>query len=218
MKKTVLEVGKTYGRLTVLENLPSVDGKSMCRCRCSCGKEVVKRSVHVKNGLTKSCGCLYLDHARNMNRKHGCYKERLYATWLAMLNRCRWPGHPSYKNYGARGIRVCKAWEKDYRKFRAWAMSHGYRDDLTIERIDNDGNYTPSNCTWVDHASQARNLRKTVWVDTDAGRMCMAEAVRHYGVTTVAIAYQRVRRHGWDALRAASTPTMQQKEKASNGL
>lgn len=215
--------GSKFGRLTVLENLPTRAGKAMCRCKCECGKVIDVKTTPLRHGMTKSCGCLNLDHARAMNRKHGDYKSRLYNTWLSMNSRCSWPGHPSYKNYGGRGIRVCVAWRNPhgYGAFKKWALANGYSDDLTIERKDVNKGYSPANCTWVTHAVQARNLRKTIRVTTEAGEMCLAAAARYYNVVTPKQAHNRVYHHGWTPLEAVSTPIEAKPhkvDKENNGL
>lgn len=210
-KRKIVPEGAQYGRLTVLRNLPTKSGQAYCLCRCTCGTEVEVRTTHLRRGAVKSCGCLYRDHAKTMNRKHGDYKTRLYSIWSAMNSRCYWSEHPSYKNYGGRGIKVAREWRRPhgYLMFKKWAMANGYADDLTIERVDVDKSYGPSNCTWVKHAEQARNLRKTIWVDTDAGRMCLSAAVRHYGnVVSTKGALARVQSGKWTPLAAASTPAM----------
>lgn len=206
MRKLNIPVGTIVGRLTVVSRAESSPhGQQMFLCKCECGKTVTVSATHLKHSAVRSCGCLALDHAAQMNRKHGAYRTRMYSTWLAMRSRCSWSGHPSYKNYGARGITVCKAWNT-FETFRKWAMSNGYSDDLTIDRIDNGKGYCPSNCRWVSRAAQAKNLRKTVWVDTDVGRMCLAEAARHYGVVSAKTAHSRIRKRKWDPLRAVSEP------------
>lgn len=202
----MLPIGRKYNRLTVVENLPCEKGKALCRFKCECGNYIVARVANVVNGRTKSCGCAALEHAHDMNFRHGRSKERLYYVWAMMRRRCNSPENPAFKNYGARGISVCRAWG-NYVVFRRWAYAHGYKCGLTIDRINVNKGYSPDNCRWVAPAEQARNQRRTVWVMTDIGRMCMAAAARHYGIVSGGTAYTRMRKLQWDAYRAVTTPS-----------
>lgn len=153
-------VGKRYGRLVGIEQR-GFDryGRARWLWRCDCGVERTIPAYVVKNGHSRSCGCLLKDCESRI--RHGGYGSRLYKTWNGMKSRCKYKCHPSYKNYGARGISVCKEWE-GFVGFREWALSSGYDDTLTIERIDNDGNYCPKNCTWIPRQAQGRHKRNVV--------------------------------------------------------
>ena len=135
------------------------------------------------------------------NYRHGQSggKCRLYGIWQAMKNRCRNPNQPGWKSHGARGIRVCAEWQA-FEPFRAWALANGFRDGLSIERRDNDGNYEPANCTWIPKPDQNLNTRRIVWVEINGERLRLKEAAKlsHVPYTT---ACQRIRK-GADPLRA----------------
>lgn len=155
--------GQTFGRLTVTGYYGKTkSGRSLWLCRCECGNEKIANSDSIKRGLTRSCDCLDREaHFFRPNRKkHGDHGTRLYRIWKAMKSRCYCVNSESYQKwYGARGITVCQEWQNDFSKFRDWALSNGYRDDLSIDRINPDGNYEPHNCRWATAKEQVNNRR-----------------------------------------------------------
>ena len=153
--------GKTFGKLLVISEDHS-DGKHLYwKCQCSCGKETIVSGDSLKQGFTKSCGCLNAELAAQRITTHGKYKERLYSIWLNMKHRCFNSNAINFRSYGGRGITVCDEWKNDFQVFYDWAMSNGYSDNLTIDRIDNDGNYEPTNCQWI---TLSENIKKS-WKD-----------------------------------------------------
>lgn len=151
--------GKQFGRLTAIEDVGSKRSRRLWRCICSCGKETVVDSWSLKSGLTMSCGCLVKERLDEARTKHGYCGTRLYRIWKGMIARCKCPSSTDYKWYGARGICVCAEWN-DFRPFMKWALENGYEETLTIDRIDNSGNYTPTNCRWATIAQQNANKRR----------------------------------------------------------
>lgn len=156
--------GKRFGRLLVLERAGSNSkGNSLWRCRCDCGNEAVIVGYSLTGGRSKSCGCLHHEKlsVRNQQEKrtHGETHTRLYTIWRGMRQRCENANRKHYSDYGGRGITVCPEWDESYEAFRDWAVSNDYRDDLTIDRIDNDKGYFPENCRWVTMSVQNANRR-----------------------------------------------------------
>lgn len=154
--------GQRFGHLIVEGDAEKLPGNKNRRflCRCDCGCKIIVFYSNLRSGNTKSCGCekgeWMLQHGKT-RRRSGERKPRLYSIWDNMKQRCYNPHNTSYPYYGGRGIKVCHEWVTSFEAFYVWAISHGYNDDLTIDRIDNDGNYEPSNCQWI---SLSANIQK----------------------------------------------------------
>lgn len=160
--KTYDLTNSKFGKLTAIHPQRTNTGLYGWLCRCDCGKETVVRTTALTHGHTTSCGC-YAHHLREKgipNTKHGHTHHRLYSIWCDIKSCCTNPNVPCYKYYGGRGITICNEWGNNFQSFFEWSIANGYAENLTIDRIDNDGNYTPTNCRWVTMAVQNKNKRK----------------------------------------------------------
>ncbi|MGH1280534.1 hypothetical protein [Bacillus basilensis] len=156
--------GKRYGKLSVVSREVK-NNRSYYKCLCDCGEYVITRSDSLTSGKTKSCGCLSVETNRKVHSKHKDSNTRLYRIYQKMRNRCNDPKNYRFTRYGGRGITVCDEWKNDYESFKKWALEHGYNDKLTIDRINNDGNYEPNNCRWTDVKTQSNNTSRNKYIE-----------------------------------------------------
>lgn len=187
--------GKRFGRWTVISRAPDqiVSGKSAAvwNCVCDCGKEKIVKGSSLKSGKSVSCGCYSSElKSARITKWHEENKpdvvrtrERLHNIWKSMIQRCQNKNHKYYCYYGERGITVCKEWKSDYMAFREWALSNGWQEGLTIDRIDNDKPYCPGNCRFATKKEQANNRRNNRYVEIKGERRTIAEWSDVLGVT-----------------------------------
>ena len=196
--------GEKFGRLTAIERVGSDKSKrAVWLCRCECGKTTTVDSYSLKSGNTKSCGCLNTDvrskRMVEMHTKHGESKTRLYNIWRSMLSRCMWENPYYYDRYGGRGISVCEKW-MEYEPFRDWALSNGYSDNLSIDRIDVNGDYCPENCRWADRKVQGNNKRNNVYLEHNGEKKTIAQWADATGILPCTI-WRRLK-SGWSVEKA----------------
>lgn len=211
--------GMKFGRLTVIESAPntvSPSGKIRTRwiCKCDCGKDCIVKTDHLRAGLTRSCGCLSEENRRTCNKTHGMAGTRIYKEWNSMRGRCNNPNNKRYGIYGGRGIKVCEEWNNSFEAFQKWAMENGYTDELTIERIDVNGNYCPENCCWIPFSQQARNRRTSLRVIDKDGEEKLAMDIAERNGISMRIVSARIH-GGWDINEALNTPLIPQTLKRS---
>lgn len=199
--------GQRFGRLTALYRLHNYK-KSNCSywlCVCECGNLIEVRLNTLTSGDTKSCGCLQKEVASKTHKKHGLSRDKIYQTYYHMKNRCYNRDSQAYSNYGGRGIKVCDEWLNDFKSFYDWATSNGYQDNLTIDRIDVNGNYEPNNCRWVDMKTQSNNKRTTAYYIINNKKHSLSEWCDIYNIKYYTV-WARLNR-GWTIEKALFTPT-----------
>ena len=210
--------GKQFGKLTDIRLAGKTSrGVLKWECLCSCGKRTTVCGSSLKNGDTKSCGC----YNREVSTKRivdlqkakgsdGRSKTRLYRVWIGMRNRCNNPKNYSYANYGGRGIRVCSEWEKSYDTFYSWAILNGYHEGLSIDRRDNDGDYSPENCQWVTWKEQHRNQRVSRKVAFCGKSQTLIEWSEETGISHGVLSARL--RAGWSIEQALTEPVHKHKK------
>lgn len=204
MKKIDL-TGNRYGRLTVLKENGKRGKNILWLCRCDCGHEINAVACNLKNGHTQSCGCLQKEARVKSHTTHHKSKSRLYRIWRHIKSRCFNENVPHYKYYGGRGISICEEWEKSFENFYEWAISNGYQEDLSIDRIDVNGNYEPSNCRWTNAKIQANNKTNNRIIEYNGECHTLSEWAHILGIGCLTIS-KRIDDYGWDVKRAFETP------------
>lgn len=194
--------GQKFGKLTVREFDHSGQYYSYWLCECDCGNFTIRSRQQLQSNWYPSCGCTprYRNRPKRNNvPTHHMAHTRIYNEWKSMKARCacKNPKRREYEDYYMRGIKVCEEWANSFEAFYEWAMANGYSDELTIDRIDNDGNYEPSNCRWVNNTTQQRNRRKTVFLEYNGERRALSEWCEIYGLN-MKTCYGRLHDYGWE--------------------
>lgn len=193
--------GQRFGKLIVVERAENdSQGNAQWLCKCDCGNKKVIRGYQLTNNKTKSCGCL----VGHNNETHKKSRTRMFNIWINMIQRCNNPKNSCYKYYGNKNIQVTKEW-LDFENFYNWASTNGYTDKLTIDRIDNNGNYEPNNCRWVDMKTQQRNRSNNNLITINGDTKCLAEWCIIYHISPSAV-WLRTQK-GIDIVTAITTPS-----------
>lgn len=213
MSKALNLKGQRFGRLLVLEKTESKKISprhtvTMWICRCDCGNEKIIRSDSLRSGRTQSCGCFREERISNNERRHGMSKDRLYVTWTNMKKRCHNPKIAEYENYGGRGISVCEEWKTSFKAFYEWSMLTGYEENLTIDRINVNGNYEPSNCRWIPRKEQSLNKTTSHYLTYDGKTQTIKEWADELGFKYDTL-HSRIMYYKWSVEKALTTPVKQ---------
>ena len=191
--------GQKYGRLTVLKRVENTNaGKTKWLCQCDCGKMTKVVGSNLKNGMTKSCGCLSVDMLIERSTKHGLDNSRICIIWRNMKSRCHNSKNKQFKNYGGRGIYICDEWlgENALKNFADWSFENGYSEKLTIDRIDNNKGYSPDNCRWVDCSVQANNKRNNILITNNGKTQTLVQWCKELKISR-SMVRNRIER-GWE--------------------
>ena len=195
--------GQRFGYLTVIKKAgKNKSDKILWLCKCDCGKLKIIQGASLKNGRTKSCGCLRKKGAR---MTHGFKYTRLYCIWQGIKKRCLNKNTSNYYIYGGRGIKICDEWKNDFKSFHDWAFANGYdesakRGDCTIERIDVNGNYEPSNCRWATMKEQCRNTRSNKLITYNNETRCLMDWSYIFNINYKTLLYRF--KKGWTIEKA----------------
>lgn len=203
MSASISVIGKKYNRLTVIGEYSN--GRRVIRhCLCDCGNKTDVVLDKLVSGHTKSCGCLNHEKRKTTPLKHGESKTRLWRIYAKMLRRCYVPKEPAYKYYGALGVRICDEWLNDRSKFFDWAKKNGYQDDLTIDRINVYGDYSPDNCRWATAQEQTRNKRNNRYFNCFGKEQVLSDWAREYDINIATLRHRLEK--GWSMEKSLTTP------------
>ena len=204
MKKDL--TGKRFGRLIVLKLSNTQIPKANRRwdCICDCGNEVTTVGSNLVTGHTKSCGCLNIEAARNRKLVHGKTNTKIHSVWNEMKQRCNNPNAGKFPQYGGRGISVCKEWSDNFLSFFSWATENGYKEGLSIDRINPDGNYEPDNCRWTTNKVQCNNKTNNRIYEIDGLSYTLQQLADISGINNGTIR-SRLKR-GWDIKKSIYLP------------
>jgi len=198
--------GQRFGRLVVLEKQGVRKfncGSSAVewKCKCDCGNEKIVLTQDLKSKKVQSCGCFQIE----ARMTHQLSNHKLYRVWVSMINRCYDPKTRHYKDYGGRGIFVCEEWRNNFKIFYDWCMENNYEEGLTVDRTDNDKEYSPSNCRLLSIQAQQFNKRNNIWIEYNGERRLLKDwsVILNIKYSTL---FSRIYTRKWDIERAFSEP------------
>lgn len=203
-KKLVVTPGDKFGRWEIIrEDCRGRYNERRFLCKCSCGNKRIIDLSSLNAGKTQSCGCLRKEVSRDKSTTHGLSKTRIYRIWHMMLHRCHNKDDGRYNSYGGRGIKVCDDWN-DFTNFYNWSLANGYESHLTIDRIDNDGDYCPENCRWATQKEQQNNRSNNHNIEYNGKKLTCQQWAERTGIKESTIRFRLSK--GWSAEQALCTP------------
>lgn len=211
--KNIDILNQKFGRLTAIEKSNNICGKTAWKCICDCGNIAYVTTSNLTCNRIKSCGCIKQELLMRRNITHNQRHTRLYEVWKGIKQRCYNPKHRAYHNWGGRGIKMCEDWKNNFQSFHDWSYANGYcpenqkdeKNKLTIDRIDVNGNYEPSNCRWVKRSKQARNTRANKIISYRNEEYCLVEWCEILDLYYSTVSARLLK--GWSVERAFETPT-----------
>ena len=210
MKRIQINPGDKYNRLTVIKELAPIPRKGrgtyrIFECKCDCGNIVNVRLDHLRDGHTSSCGCYNKEKVQETHTKHGLYKHPLYIAWINIKARCYNKSNPEYCYYGNKGICLCDEWLNNFESFYDWSINNGWNKNLSIDRINNNGNYCPENCRWTTKDVQANNTSRTHKYEYQNKIYTIKELEKEFNVP-YKLLYSRLVNLNWPIEKAINSP------------
>lgn len=208
MNKSIDLTGQTFGYWTVLERATN-DNKGQARwlCRCECGTLKIVLGYSLRKGKSTNCGCVRLEKMKKSSTTHGKRQHPLYIIWLDIKRRCLNKNDNAYMYYGGRNITICNEWIDNFDNFYNWSIENGYKKGLSIDRIDTNGNYEPSNCRWTNAKTQARNRRNNFNITYNGQTKCLSEWSEILCINRGTLK-SRILRSKWSIEKAFNTPVL----------
>lgn len=211
--RSIVKSGDRFGILVIINEIqphitPCGTVRRQFLCKCDCGNTVTRSLISLNRKGNHSCGCVDIERIGNLNKKYTDEQRNsfLYSTWRGVRQRCLDPKSSHYKYYGEKGISLCDDWLNDYTKFYEWCMANGASEELTIDRIDVNGNYEPSNCRWVDAFVQANNKNQNRFIEYNGERLTIMQWSRKTGIKEATIR-MRLDRYGYSVGEALGYET-----------
>lgn len=206
------EIGNRYSYVTITQEQPETLKNKQIQCLCDCGSIFIGNINNLRNGHAQSCGCLITARSKQASTTHGKSYTRLYKIYAGMKERCYNPNHHKFKSYGKRGVTICDKWLNDFDLFYKWAEHNNYSDDLTIDRINVDGCYSPENCRWISNNEQQLNKTDTIKITYNDEEIILLSFLRamnrekDYGAITARL------RRGWSVEDAINRPIRKRRD------
>lgn len=197
--------GQKFGKLKVIEYAGlTKDKRAKWKCKCDCENVIVVCGKELRNGHTQSCGCFRKERVSECHKTHGQTNTKLFYVWQTMRKRCYQKNNKDYKDYGGRGIKVCDEWQINFQAFYDWAMLNGYKEGLTIERKDTNGNYEPSNCKWATQKEQCNNRRNNHLITYNGKTQTLQKWANEYKINRQTLS-SRIHKLHWSVEKALTT-------------